>query len=177
MYAGRIVEQGATDAVLRRPLHPYTRALLASLPEQARPKQTLAAIPGTAASPAERPEGCAFRPRCSFAHERCAVLPPLAAMPGAAAHQAACWLVEEGRADTAVVAPGEVVAATAPTGAPLLRIEASVRFPAGVTWLGRPRGFVHALNGVDLAVGRARRWAWSASRAAARPRSARSCCG
>ena len=82
MYAGRIVEQGATAAVLRHPLHPYTSALLRSLPEAAVPKQPLAAIPGTAASPADALAGCAFRPRCRFAYEPCTRLPPL--FPGRA---------------------------------------------------------------------------------------------
>src|SRR6185437_376068 len=71
MYAGRVVEQGPTARVLGRPLHPYSAALLRSLPEQAAPKAPLAAIPGMAASLADPAAGCAFRPRCAFAHERC----------------------------------------------------------------------------------------------------------
>jgi peptide/nickel transport system ATP-binding protein len=154
MYAGRVVEQGPTVRVLGQPLHPYSAALLRSLPEQAVPKTPLAAIPGTAASLADPAAGCAFRPRCGFAHERCAAAPPLAAA-GDPAHAAACWLIEEGRAERAAEATSVAPAPAAATGAPLVAIsDLAVRFPAGADWLGRPRGYVHALNGVDLAVAR-----------------------
>src|SRR5262249_12985581 len=93
MYAGRIVEHGATAATLRRPLHPYTAALLRSLPEQAQPRGMLAAIPGTAASAAESETACAFRPRCSHAHARCAALPPMMPARDDTSRSAACWLI------------------------------------------------------------------------------------
>ncbi|HEX2505064.1 MAG TPA: ABC transporter ATP-binding protein [Gaiellaceae bacterium] len=70
MYAGRIVEEGPTLAVLREPRHPYTHGLVASIPDHARPRR-LRGIPGVAPAPGERPEGCAFRPRCPLAVARC----------------------------------------------------------------------------------------------------------
>jgi oligopeptide/dipeptide ABC transporter ATP-binding protein len=76
MYAGRIVESGAARDVLRRPQHPYTRALLASLPSRARRGEDLHAIPGQPPELHERPSGCAFRTRCSIAREACALEVP-----------------------------------------------------------------------------------------------------
>ncbi len=67
MYAGRIIEEGPTAAVLRGPRHPYTRGLLESLPSRVEPGRDLAQIPGSTPSLLRLPEGCAFRPRCSRA--------------------------------------------------------------------------------------------------------------
>jgi oligopeptide/dipeptide ABC transporter ATP-binding protein len=71
-YAGRVVESGSREDVLRRPRHPYTQALLDALPHpEAAPDQRLVAIPGAPPSPGNVPPGCAFHPRCSFARESC----------------------------------------------------------------------------------------------------------
>jgi len=64
MYAGQIVEFGATQEVIERPKHPYTRALIASIPELGRAADRLQAVPGTVPSPFELPSGCRFHPRC-----------------------------------------------------------------------------------------------------------------
>jgi peptide/nickel transport system ATP-binding protein len=71
MYAGRIVESGPVDDVLTHPLHPYTRGLIASVPSRNRRGTRLAQIPGMAPRITELPRGCAFRPRCDRASERC----------------------------------------------------------------------------------------------------------
>ena len=71
MYAGRIVEDGPTVAVLRAPRHPYTRGLLDSLPAHTEPGRTLAQIRGTTPSPRNLPTGCAFAPRCDHADAAC----------------------------------------------------------------------------------------------------------
>lgn len=63
MYAGRIVEIGATEQIVRRPRHPYTRGLLSSAPDHLRPR-ALEPMPGIAAGVGDRPPGCAFAPRC-----------------------------------------------------------------------------------------------------------------
>jgi peptide/nickel transport system ATP-binding protein len=63
MYAGRIVEEGPAAALLARPRHPYTRGLLGSVPDPGQPRR-LESIPGVAVGVGERPEGCAFAPRC-----------------------------------------------------------------------------------------------------------------
>ena len=73
MYAGQIVERGRTDAVLRQPLHPYTRALLGSVPSATRSR----IVHGIEGSPPARVvrEGCAFAPRCPLAEARCSRAP------------------------------------------------------------------------------------------------------
>jgi peptide/nickel transport system ATP-binding protein len=63
MYAGRVVEQGAAAELLARPRHPYARALVASIPDHRVPRR-LRGIEGVAVGVGERPEGCAFAPRC-----------------------------------------------------------------------------------------------------------------
>jgi peptide/nickel transport system ATP-binding protein len=77
MYAGRIIEEGPTAAVLRNPRHPYSRGLLESLPFRVEPGRDLAQIPGSTPSLLRLPEGCAFRPRCSKATELCHKMPVL----------------------------------------------------------------------------------------------------
>jgi oligopeptide transport system ATP-binding protein len=95
MYLGRIIEQGARDAVYDAPRHPYTRALLSAVPvadpvvERAR---TRIVLQGDVPSPLMRPPGCAFTPRCPVAAPGCnAAVPPL----DSAAHQVACWRSDE----------------------------------------------------------------------------------
>jgi len=83
-YAGRVVESGSREAVLRRPRHPYTRALLDALPHpEAPPEQRLVAIEGVPPSPGGIPPGCAFHPRCAYAQETCRQeVPPLVPVAG-----------------------------------------------------------------------------------------------
>jgi oligopeptide/dipeptide ABC transporter ATP-binding protein len=77
MYAGRIVEEGAVAAVFDHPAHPYTQALLASVPRPDR-RGRLLAIEGTMPVPGALPEGCAFEPRCAQRQPRCrAERPPV----------------------------------------------------------------------------------------------------
>jgi oligopeptide/dipeptide ABC transporter ATP-binding protein len=71
MYAGIIAEQGKKDAVLKTPKHPYTQALLASLPNREKRGQRLYSIPGTVPNPAYKPSGCPFHPRCPHALQTC----------------------------------------------------------------------------------------------------------
>ena len=78
MYAGRIVERGPVAAVLKSPRHPYTEALLASMPRVDEPgHEPLQAIAGQPPNPRQLPTGCAFRPRCSRADAGCEVAPKL----------------------------------------------------------------------------------------------------
>jgi oligopeptide transport system ATP-binding protein len=92
MYAGRIVEEGPTEAVFAKPRHPYTLGLLRSVPRiDAKPERRLASIPGAPPPLFELPPGCPFRTRCTFAVERCAEEdPPLAPVNGAE-RAFACW--------------------------------------------------------------------------------------
>ncbi len=71
MYAGRIIEMGTTEEVLSRPAHPYTEALLSSLPKMESIQDRLASIPGQPPNPREFPSGCRFAPRCPRVQDRC----------------------------------------------------------------------------------------------------------
>ncbi|MDR6100546.1 peptide/nickel transport system ATP-binding protein [Agrobacterium larrymoorei] len=82
MYAGRIVEQGSTADLLRRPLHPYTNGLIASLPAHNKRGERLRQISGTTPSVANMPKGCAFHPRCSSATHICLKPPALEPVEG-----------------------------------------------------------------------------------------------
>jgi peptide/nickel transport system ATP-binding protein len=77
MYAGRIVEEGPVDAVFARPLHPYTRGLIGSIPRRGRHGAPLTQIPGMPPSPAKLPPGCAFAPRCPRADAACSEAPAM----------------------------------------------------------------------------------------------------
>lgn len=92
MYAGVVVEQGPTDVVLRQPMHPYTTALLESLPEMnTGTAKRLKSIGGQPPNPGDLPAGCAFAPRCPRVFEPChAREPALAAV--APNHAARCYL-------------------------------------------------------------------------------------
>ena len=89
MYAGRIVERAAKRDILSEPRHPYTRALLDSIPSLtgARPRR-LKSIPGSPPSPFQIPAGCPFGPRCPSRFEKCVNRPPL----DGEGHQTACFL-------------------------------------------------------------------------------------
>jgi peptide/nickel transport system ATP-binding protein/peptide/nickel transport system permease protein len=83
MYAGRVVERGPSAAVLARPRHPYTRALLRAQPGAVPRGARLQPIPGAVGDLRRLPSGCAFRLRCPLARERCAASePPLESVPG-----------------------------------------------------------------------------------------------
>ena len=77
MYAGRIVEQGATATLLRDPRHPYTAGLIASLPAMAKPGMPLSQIQGTTPSLLSLPSGCPFAPRCERATKTCGTAPDM----------------------------------------------------------------------------------------------------
>jgi oligopeptide transport system ATP-binding protein len=94
MYAGRIVETGAADDLFAHPAHPYTEALLRSVPRVEHLSGDLHAIPGSPPNPLQLPAGCPFHPRCEWVVERCrAERPQLMALP--AGRSAACHRAEE----------------------------------------------------------------------------------
>ncbi|MEJ7790872.1 MAG: ABC transporter ATP-binding protein [Gaiellaceae bacterium] len=96
MYAGRVVERGPVADVFASPQHPYTEALLDSIPLLGMRYSTpLRAIRGVVPSPLEWPTGCRFAPRCDYAFDRCVTEdPPLLPVPP---QESACWLCEHGR--------------------------------------------------------------------------------
>lgn len=79
MYAGEVVEEGPVADVFERPRHPYTAALIASVPEG--DADRLIAIPGTVPTPKDMPPGCRFAPRCAHAIDACAAQSPKAEHP------------------------------------------------------------------------------------------------
>jgi peptide/nickel transport system ATP-binding protein len=97
MYLGRVVEQGPVDAIFHDPKHPYTRALLRSMPSvKARVRSRLPVIEGSIPHPYNRPSGCPFHPRCpDFMPGRCDKEEPVN-RPVGTAQEAACLLYGEG---------------------------------------------------------------------------------
>jgi oligopeptide/dipeptide ABC transporter ATP-binding protein len=93
MYAGRIVEAGPMRQVFRQPSHPYTQALIASVPRLDAKVEYLAAIDGQPPALDAMPSGCRFAPRCSYAEARCIQEYPHTFTVGAE-HTAACWRLE-----------------------------------------------------------------------------------
>ena len=90
MYAGRIVETGAVEDVIRNPVHPYTRGLMGAIPSLQRITGPLAQIDGAMPRLNARPSGCAFHPRCANAVDRCRAQSP--AVQPHAGRQVACWM-------------------------------------------------------------------------------------
>jgi dipeptide transport system ATP-binding protein len=83
MYASQQVEEQPVDQLFADPHHPYTAALLEALPERSNDHLRLNTIPGMVPGIADRPTGCVFNPRCSYADDHCrAVQPALAPLPG-----------------------------------------------------------------------------------------------
>ena len=94
MYAGRAVEKAPVQEIFKSPKHPYTRALLGSVPSIYVRKDRLASIPGQPPDLAAERRGCPFAPRCAEALERCRAEDP-GAFVLAGGRMSNCWLVEE----------------------------------------------------------------------------------
>jgi len=91
MYAGRVVESGPVSRIFNAPVHPYTEALLSSIPRMSDSAQRLIAIEGQPPDLAALPPGCAFAPRCVKAFDRCRQEAPPELAPGER-RTARCWL-------------------------------------------------------------------------------------
>jgi peptide/nickel transport system ATP-binding protein len=100
MYAGRIVEQASVGDLFARPSHPYTRGLMACVPNAAihrgsdGERRRMTPIPGDVPNLVSPPSGCAFHPRCPFAVDRCAAEPPPLETVGER-HFSRCWRTKE----------------------------------------------------------------------------------
>jgi oligopeptide/dipeptide ABC transporter ATP-binding protein len=95
MYLGEIVEEAETDELFAKPIHPYTEALLASIPVPLpRAKREHARLEGDAPTPIDPPEGCRFHARCPMAAEECRLDKPrlVEISPG---HRVACFRSQE----------------------------------------------------------------------------------
>jgi len=93
MYAGRVVESGPVSRIFNAPAHPYTKALLNSIPRMGDPDQRLVAIDGQPPDLSNLPPGCAFAPRCPQAMPRCRDGAPPVFMPEEG-RTARCWLAD-----------------------------------------------------------------------------------
>jgi peptide/nickel transport system ATP-binding protein len=93
MYAGRTVEIASAPTIFSSPRHPYTKALLNSLPKFRHRVERLQTIAGSVPAPLERPRGCAFQNRCPFATKECQEQPPLIEI--ASGHKVACVNVDK----------------------------------------------------------------------------------
>jgi peptide/nickel transport system ATP-binding protein len=91
MYAGKLAEKASTDVVIEKPLHPYTRMLVSSLPEVGvrYADKRLSGIPGSPPSLLDPPTGCRFQARCPLAFEKCREEPPFVEVERD--HWVACW--------------------------------------------------------------------------------------
>jgi len=106
MYAGRVVEDIPVGALLHTAAHPYTRALLAAVPDMETPREAeLATIPGRPPEPGTFPAGCAFADRCPLASARCRIEDPELVDPGVG-HRVACWHPQTGAVRPAPVLIG-----------------------------------------------------------------------
>ncbi len=98
MYLGQIVELAPTEELISNPQHPYTKALLAAVPN---PGTEPVRLPGEPASPLAIPSGCVFHPRCTERVDRCTgEVPTLVSTDGTSQHLASCLLTpHEGAAE------------------------------------------------------------------------------
>ena len=94
MYAGRVVEKAPTTQLLKNPRHPYTRALIAALPEAAERGERLPTIAGAVAGALALDKGCRFAPRCPLAEDRCSQVVP-ALIDIVDGHEVACFAVKQ----------------------------------------------------------------------------------
>jgi peptide/nickel transport system ATP-binding protein len=171
MYLGMVVERGPVEVIFAEPQHPYTRALLRSLPKVGRQRTTrLTAIQGNVPHPLQRPSGCPFHPRCDFAVAGlCDVLPP-PAIRLADGRDVRCFAytgehtitldehsVRDGSDASTIPAPST---STPPintpftnTNHPLLDVRnLQMHFPLTTGFLNRVTGHVKAVDGVSFAI-------------------------
>jgi peptide/nickel transport system ATP-binding protein len=94
MYAGRLVERAAANAIFRAPRHPYSLGLLNSFPSLHGPRHAMEGIPGSPPDLRNAPSGCTFHPRCRYAFDRCRSDPPPLLDLEAGTRAVSCWLLD-----------------------------------------------------------------------------------
>ncbi|MEV1005160.1 ABC transporter ATP-binding protein [Nonomuraea sp. NPDC050202] len=156
MYLGKVVEHGTVDEIFSDPRHPYTRALLRSIPKLrgSGARQQLTAIRGMVPALRRVPDGCPFHTRCDHVIEGlCDTAPPPLRTYGGDGHLAYCHLDEVPAEPSAPVVARVAERASASEAEPLLRIEGLTKhYPSGGGLFRRPSGAVRAVDGVDLAI-------------------------
>jgi peptide/nickel transport system ATP-binding protein len=152
MYGGEVIEAGEAAAVLRRPRHPYTRALLGAIPRVSGPVRRLDSIPGIVPSLMAPPEACVFAPRCAHARARCrAGRPP---RRGGAPHWRRCVL-DDAELDALAVRVAAEADRPAPAAAgTVLEARGVTRVFASRRGLFGAPAETRAVDGVDLAIRR-----------------------
>ncbi len=156
MYLGQVVERGPAAQIFDDPRHPYTRALLRSVPEPSLKRRSrLAAIRGSVPHPLHRPSGCLFRDRCDFAVPGlCDRTVPILI---GGAHAAACHAYGS-RPDRPLLTAADAIHEAGPpapkaVGEPILVVEdLKVHFPIRKGFFGRAVGNIRAVDGVSLDV-------------------------
>ena len=154
MYGGRIVETGPVAELFRAPRHPYTRALLRSIPRIDTTDARLDPIPGQPPTPSALPTGCSFHPRCALAEgrARCSGEEPSLRVVDRL-QQAACHYADEIPVASVVATPREAAGGATPPAEPLLEVDGlKVHFPVKSSILRRTVGWVRAVDGVSLTV-------------------------
>jgi peptide/nickel transport system ATP-binding protein len=91
MYFGKIVETGEWRAIFERPSHPYTRGLIAAIPDAFAPAAAANKVKGEIPSPFDPPSGCAFHPRCPIVLDSCRAVPRPELRRLADGHEVRCW--------------------------------------------------------------------------------------
>jgi peptide/nickel transport system ATP-binding protein len=173
MYAGEVVEEGPTEALLSDPHHPYTWALLNAAPrldQKAGGDKRLITIEGTPPDPLNWPTSCRFAARCPFRVEKCNEHPNL--LPMAGGRQARCWVTQAGQglpkrllrsteaeacSEDALLLDRAIAPSTADAAAtvkkPILEVKGLVKhFPVPKDGFFSKQQAVHAVDGVDLAI-------------------------
>ncbi len=167
MYGGEVVEEGSIGELLADPRHPYTWALINAVPRLDRdpgPERRLTTIEGAPPDPLDLPSGCRFAPRCPFRIAKCDEHPALE--PIGPNRSTRCWVTQAGERLPARADPKPPIGPEPRTGrasvekgagepSPILELRGLVKhFPLRRTGFFGPLEVVHAVDGVDLVVGR-----------------------
>ena len=171
MYAGRVVEHGPVSRIFNRPSHPYTKALLGSIPRMSDNRDHLTAIDGQPPDLASMPPGCSFAPRCPEAFDRCRAEAP----PEFSHRPREQGALLAGRRSMPAPRPRHDrppfdAPSSRPPSSPSTSPPAAASSAASAAWCARSTASPSRSTA-------ARPWAWWANRAAARPRRPSSCWG
>ncbi|MBX0294587.1 ABC transporter ATP-binding protein [Haloarcula nitratireducens] len=156
MYAGEIVEEGPVDEIFHNPSHPYTYALLESIPREDRDR--LQPIEGNVPDLIDLPEGCHFAPRCPWAREECTSgeIPYLDHGPEGVDHRAKCVLESFDTSEYGEAATGQMTTESETfTGEPMMEVEGLKKYFSRAEgwldeWLSDEPQTVRAVDGVDF---------------------------